>query len=437
MNTIFFRILRAPRALLVALAIGLIIRTIFVSLHVRPLISDEREYDRLAFNLAAQRSYTYDVVPTAYRPIGYPALVGAVFVAAGHDPIAVKFLQVLIDGGTGLLLFLLLAPRSRRAALLATFSWSLFPPAILFTNFLMSESVFTFLFLLTIFLLCRAGPKQYTALLALGLLIGILTLMKPGAFLLALVPILLLHTLRLSSRMIGVLLFGLAAAVAPWVIRNFVTFGTFSLSSNGGINLLIGNHPDATGGYNLSFDTSILEGTTNEFEADARARRVAWEFIKNNPGEFAVNAIKKAAHFFESEGGLLVWAFHPSPEEKSVRFATKYGQIPLLLSVLTNLPYMLILILGFLGFVSSTKDELWWIVLASATIWIGIHLVYFGGARFHFPLMPVATAYAALAFFTPFSTFGKLSRYRMIVWSLTVLLLLSLWTYEVVIVVTA
>ena len=420
-----------------ALAVGLFIRTFFISLHERPLISDEREYHKLAINLVTRFSYSYDVLPTAYRPIGYPAFVGAVYLVTGYHPIAVKFLQGLLDVGTGLLLFLLLTSRSRKAALLATFSWSLFPPAILFANFLMSESVFTFLLLLTIYLLCRPGPKQYTTLLALGILYGILTLIKPGAILLALVPLALFRKLRLSVPMIGVIGFGLVAVVSPWAIRNFVTFGTFSLSSNGGINLLIGNHSHATGCYNLSFDTTFLEGSRNEFDADSKARLTAWEFIWNNPERFAVNAIKKAAHFLESEGGALVWAFHPSPDDKTIRFAVKYREIPWLLSVLTNLPYMLILAMGLLGFLSSMKDELWWIVLAFATIWICIHLVYFGGARFHFPLMPLATVYAALAFVTPFSIFRQLPRHLIMIGSVILLLLISLWAYEVILLFSA
>lgn len=430
MNTISSRFQSIPRSLLIALALGLVIRTLFISLHDRSLISDEREYDQLAHNLATRATYAYDVLPTSYRPIGYPAIVGAVYSLFGRHPLAVKFVQGLLDVATAFLIYSLLASRSRRAALLGALLWVTFPPAVFYASFLMSETVFTFLLLLTIVLLVQASPAHHWIAVLLGLSMGLLTLMKPGAALLLIVPVLLYRRLQLSWRALALTIGFASIVVAPWIVRNWVTFGEFAISSNGGVNLLIGNHPGATGAYNLSFDPAIMAGASNEFDAEKRASRYAWEYIALHPAPFALNGVKKLAHFFESEGGLLVWAFHPQPETSSIRFGAKYSQIPLSLSLLTNLPYFLLLLGGLLGFVAAERDVLWWTTLLIGAIWLCIHILFFGGSRFHFPLMTVASAYAALALITPLSTFRGLTSRRRTYWLIAAGLLLALWTYE-------
>ncbi len=430
MNTISSRLQLPPRSLLIVLALGLVVRTFFISLHERPLISDEREYDQLAYNIATRAIYAYGEIPTAYRPVGYPAMVGALYSVAGQHPLAVKFFQGFLDVTTAYLIYLLLAARSRRAAVLGALLWVAFPPAIFYTNFLMAETMFTFLLLLATALLVHGTQARSGFLIVLGISIGLLMLMKPGAVLLLLVPVGLYRRLQLSRRKVALIIGVALVVITPWVFRNWVTFGEPAISSNGGVNLLIGNHPGATGAYNLTFDPSILEGTGNEFEAEKRASYYAWKYIADHPATFAVNGVKKLAHFFESEGGILVWSFHAQPEAASIRFSIKYREIPLILSLVTNLPYMLLLLGGLLGFLAAKRDALWWIALLVGGIWLSIHLLFFAGSRFHFPLMTIAATYAALALISPLSTFKGLTLLQRVCWLTITVLLFALWTYE-------
>lgn len=430
MNTIFSRLRSIPRSLLIALALGLVVRTLFISLHDRPLISDEREYDQLAHNLATRATYAYEESPTAYRPVGYPAIMGSVYFLVGHHPLAVKFLQGLLDVVTALLIYILLANRAPRAAVLGAMLWAGFLPAVFYANFLMSETIFTFLLTLALVFLDRPERGRTSTLLLFGVSIGLLTLMKPGAVLLLFVPAVLYRKFRLSWHAFALTTASALIVVAPWIIRNWSTFGEFALSSNGGVNLLIGNHPGASGAYNLTFDPSIMSDASNEFEAEKRASRYAWDFIWSHPATFAVNSMKKLAHFFESEGGVLVWTFHPEPESSSTRFSAKYREIPIPLSILANLPYMLILLFGLLGFIAANRDVMWWTALLLAGIWLSIHLLFFGGSRFHFPLMTISTVYAAFALVSPLSTFRGLAPSRRVLWLALAGLFIALWSYE-------
>lgn len=430
MNTILSRVQAYPRSLLYVLALGLVLRTAFVSFHQRSLISDEREYDRLAYNLASQAAYTYDGTPTAYRPIGYPAFVSVSYFVLGHHPVAIKFLQALIDVATSFLIYVLLTGYPDRIRVLAAGLWAFNIPAIFYTNLMMSETVFTFLLTLTAVLITRYSDKRISSAYLIGICLGVLVLMKPSAIIFLLVLPFFYRRLSLTIRSLAPVALAFVLVLAPWFLRNYLAFGKLSLASNGGINLLIGNNPQATGAYGITFDPAILEAAKSEFEADQKAFQSASQYILENPGTFVVNAVKKLGRLFESEGGLLVWTFHPSPEDIHTRYAEKYASIPLSLTLLTNVPYLFMMLLGVFGFLASKKDPIWWISSSLAGSWVLLHLIFFGGGRFHFPLMPFVSIYAALFLSDSWGTWRNLTIAQKLTGIVVVLLLVSLWTYE-------
>jgi len=436
-STVFSRLREYPRALLFILALGLVFRTLFISLHQRPLISDEREYGQLAYNLYELGSYTYDGSPTAYRPVGYPALVSMVYFVVGHHPIAVKFLQGFLDILIALMIYHLLAGFSSVVRLLGAAFWAFYPPAILYTNYLMSESVFTLLLVSSVLLLLKSILRKPGSSFALGLLFGALVLMKPSFLLVILVLTAFLPKLQVPVRSLVFVALGALLVVSPWLIRNYRASGTVVLSSNGGINLLIGNNPNSTGAYAITFPPEAIAGARDEFEVNRRASEYAVRYIVEHPGAFLVNGVKKIAHLFESEGGLLVWSFHDSPEDRTVRYATKYASIPLLLVLLVNVPYAIFLMTGVVWLVGSVQNKLWWTFAAILGSWLLIHFVFFGGGRFHFPLMPFFVVLAAEFLPGMKHKLHQLSTGRKVLAAVAVLGLLSIWIYEAVVVINA
>jgi len=429
-NTILSRLQAYPRSLLYILALGLILRAAFISFHQRPLISDEREYDRLAYNLASKTAYTYDGTPTAYRPIGYPAFVSVFYFVLGHHPVAIKCLQALIDVATSFLIFVLLTGHPNRIRVLAAGLWAFYIPAIFYTNLMMSETVFTFLLTLAAVLLTRYSEKRSSSAYLIGICLGVLVLFKPSALIFLLVLPFFYRRLGLTLKSLSPVVIAFVLVLAPWFLRNYVAFGRFSLASNGGMNLLIGNNPQATGAYGITFDPTILRAAKSEFETDQIAFQTASQYILQNPGTFVVNAAKKLGRLFESEGGLLVWTFHQSPDDAHTRYAEKYASIPISLTLLTNLPYVLMTLLGVFGFLASKKDPVWWISLSVVGSWVLLHLIFFGGGRFHFPLMPYVAIYAALFLSDSRGSWGNLTIPQKLTGIVVALLLVSLWTYE-------
>lgn len=434
MSTILSELRSYPRSLFYVLVLGILLRLIFIGFHQRPLISDEREYDSLAYALASSAGYSYDGVPTAYRPVGYPALVGSLYYMVGHHPIAVRTFQALLDVGTAFLLFLLLAGHSDRIRILAAGLWVFYVPAILYSNLLMSETASAFLLTLTAYLISCKTNNRVGTLTSIGICFGILVLLKPGILILAILLLFFPSQMNLPFRRLYPAACAFLLVLAPWIARNYILFDRFALSSNGGINLLIGNNPRATGAYGITFDPEILRDTKGEFDADRQAFQVASRYIVEHPDLFAANALKKLCRLLESEGGLVVLTFHENPEESTTHYASKYASIPLPLTLLTNLPFFLLLILGVLGFLASRRDPIWWFTLSLAGSWALVHMVYFGGGRFHFPLMPFASVFAALCLGGGSELINNLPRLQKTAAAITVLLLASLWIYEGVLV---
>jgi MFS family permease len=401
-----------PRSLLVVLIFGLLLRVVFISFHERPLFSDEKEYDQLGYNLAAKASYSYETLPTAYRPVGYPAFVGLIYDVFGYHPTLVKLIQALLDTASSFLIYLLLSGYPERTRLIGAILWAFFVPAIFYVNLLLSETFFTFLLVLSAWLLARSKVGNDGKLVVLGALFGILTLTKPTVVVFAIILLFLIRQFEIPLKKLHLIVVTFVLVLTPWLVRNFLAFGELALTSNGGINLLIGNNPASTGAYNYSFDPNVLNDSKGEFDADRKALRYAASYIVNNPAGTTISAVKKIGRLCESEGALLVLTFHDAPEDLSTQYRTKYASLPLSWILLTNLSFFLLVFAGVFGFISAERGGLWWFVFSAVISWLVIHAVFFGGGRFHFPLMPLAVVYAAQFLSEPRRRYAALSSFQ-------------------------
>lgn len=426
-----------PRHLLLFLLLGFAVRLLVISFHPRPLISDEKEYDQLAYTLASTGSYKMEGNPTAYRPVGYPAFVASVYFFAGRSPIVVKILQALLDCLTALLIFLLPARQNRRGAVWASIFWLFYPPAILYSNFLLSESLAAFLLTLLSFLLLKLNSDEKIVSIGFGLILGFLVLVKPFVLLFFLLLPLIFWKAKYPFAVDKWITLGLLIAVGPWVARNAVVMGNPTLTTNSGINLLIGNNPNATGAYTANLPEDSIDPSVDEVQADLFASRTALDFIRERPGRFFLNGVKKLAHLFSSQGGLIVWSFSDQPEDASIRYAAKYKAVPLYLTLLINVPFAALLILGTYGLFLMDRSIVLWSMLTLGVIWIAVHFVVFGGSRFLFPLFPLLALSCGGALTDFSASFHRVPGLGKIAVLLIILGFMSVWATELVIVLSA
>jgi hypothetical protein len=302
----------------------------------------------------------------------------------------------VLDLGTALLLYVLLIRRSRSGAILASAIWALNPAAILFSGTFLSETLFTTLLVALAVLLDRVPPRAPSHVVP-GLVLGALILIKPETLLFAATLAVLLVVRGLRPTAVAALLGTAGLVVAPWLVRNAAVFGRPLLTTSTGVNLLIGNNPDAAGGYGPARVPSSVREARGEAAVDAAARRAAVGYIMSRPDRFIALAPVKVAHVLASDTELSVGRFATTPPTGVLpsSFKERYHSVHGAIHLAVNLPYFALVIAGLFG-LAARRGGIERAVFAAIVVSVlVVHVVTFGGSRFHFPWMPFFAASAA------------------------------------------
>lgn len=418
----------------VILFLALILRlSALLLMDIHP-VSDAGAYVRVADNIINGQGFTDNGSVTAYRLPGYPAFLAGVFSIA-HSITLVQILQVLIDVCSCLFLFRIGSQLfSTKAGLIAALIWAVLPSAIVHTGFMLTETLFTSLFLGSlVLLLYKNNQTEFSfdrvRLLAIGVLWGVCSLIKPNIMLAPISIILLCFTKERwitakALSYIGVVIAGMTLILAPWMVRNYMNFGKATLSTNGGVNFWIGNNPLATGTYNYPPDNPI-ESVAGEVTQSELGYKLGWEFVRSHPLKTIMLAGKKTAYMFVLDSPVAIALSHGgATSAESSTYRDLYRQTPLWLLVLINLPYCVLIIAGIAGFSRSYSSSV--VLLLFIGFWLFTHVVYFGGARFHFPILPLFALGAASLSIPVFS-----QKRRLIVPGILSTFLLVLWCAEI------
>lgn len=288
--------------LLVIVSVGMVLRILWVVLFPAEPGSDGAIYLLLAERF--QQGASYEVANTrAYWPPGYP------FFLSG-------FLQVLGDSKTAYLLsnmFVFLVGISgvhslgrsiggEQAGKIGAMLFAIWPNLVFNSATPEKEMLVLALLPWVVSLLIRSFESSGGSWrsLSAGLLLGMAILVQPSLQFLPLLGaiVLIILTSRKYSGFARPFLFILGAIVviAPWTWRNYEVFDRFVLvSTNGGDNFYRANNPLATGGYTLRGEADL--SSLDEIERDKQGRRLAIDWIKQNPLDFAKLAIEKQFRF--------------------------------------------------------------------------------------------------------------------------------------------
>jgi 4-amino-4-deoxy-L-arabinose transferase-like glycosyltransferase len=270
--------------------------------------SDAAGFVQYAWNVAQGRGYrgaSADVTDqdhlTSYQAPGVTFMYAALFKVFGKTFWPLRLTQALLDSATVLLLFLI-ARRlfNTRVGLLAALVYAVYPFAIFLSSELLSETLFTFLSLAFVLCCLQASHKQSPHwLFSAGLLFGLSMLTRPNQLLL--VPFCIIwiwQTFRKCWQWRYLLSLPVAIlTVLPWTARNYFVHHQFvPLTTTGGIALLAGNNRIvATDPKYYGFcvwPTDIpeyhdaLKAPNNEVEHDRVAKRLAIQWLKNNPDKW-------------------------------------------------------------------------------------------------------------------------------------------------------
>lgn len=260
--------------------------------------SDGGWYVGRAAEMAITWRYAEQGIPTAFWPVGWPATMAGLFHVFGAD-LHVVFIANLLFASASFFLVVALGGQllnSPVAGRIAALLLALYPNNAAYVALPLTETFFTFLQLLAVWL--YVTRRTMAGLLLCGLVFGAATLTKTQTLLIP--PLLLvLHaaaTWRRAPVARAVLhaapvVLGMALVIAPWTLRNHQAFGEFVLvSTNGGVTLLTGNNPSATGRYSqmdpLFRDLDARRTVRNQIEIDREAKALAVAWIRENPDRF-------------------------------------------------------------------------------------------------------------------------------------------------------
>lgn len=404
------RSLLGDRALWAILGVALGLRLAVVWLAPKAeLLGDEREYYSAAAILADGRGFSFFDESLWVRPPLYVALLAGLFRLFGPGPAPVWTVQTALSLATVALAGALARQlyggqrpgpggRAEPAARLAAGLCALYLPFAVYTRFLLSETLFTFLVLLAFVALTGYARGWGRGALALaGVAFGAAILTRGLALpFLAAVPLWMATVHRrpggegwsIVTRRSALVIALALLVVAPWTARNALAYGSLiPVDTTGGYNFWLG----ALGGRDAGQVNNTLREVANQGDRQALAWARGWAVVRADPGSYAAKSWKE----FRDLWGLNFSAY----ERLLGGFAL--GRVPVawlgLTIVLDDLLYLAALPLAPIGWALTRRDEdrrllgLWigWNCLAGAA--------FFAITRFRLPLMPLVFILAARA----------------------------------------
>ena len=267
-------------------------------------------YHTIAARIAAGLGSTWlwpdgKVTYAAHYPVGYPAILAAVYAWTGPSVVVAGFVNALI-GSAGALAAYRLAREATgpRWALAAGLAVALHPALVMYTPAVMTEGITAALVAVAAW---AASRRSRGGVIALGCVIGVATLVRPQSLLLA--PGFGILAVARGAPVItrlqrATVATALALAVcAPWSIRNCVRMNQCALVSfNGGWNLLIGAHEGATGTFAPLKAPEACRTVWDEAEKDVCFGREARGMIARDPLRWLGLVPAKLAATFDYSG---------------------------------------------------------------------------------------------------------------------------------------
>jgi hypothetical protein len=352
--------------------------------------------------------------PTAWEPPLYPYLTAGVFAIFGVYSKASAFvlltLNSLFSALTSVPIFLI-ARRifSEKVAVGSAWAWALLPNVMFWCTRWVWETSLSALLLATIFWLAltlgdreREDPEKkdrdgWLPWVGFGLLWGVAAL--NSTTLLSFLPAAGLwawsrRTRRGKASLAGIVLAAIVflACIAPWLARNYATFGEFIfIRDNFGAELRLGNGPGADGTWMEYLHPTQDVYAMHQYEAMgelayiALRKHQAVDYIKADYARFAGLCVKRFIYF---------WAGPPKATQ------------PPWLNEAKNSLYLASSVLMFWGLVRALRKrrEGAWLLLWLIVFYPAIYYVVFPAPRYRVPIEPEM---AILAVFVITEAAGK------------------------------
>jgi 4-amino-4-deoxy-L-arabinose transferase-like glycosyltransferase len=402
--------------------IGLFVRLAVAVLFPVEPASDSRWYVARANEIASGEGYQEGGFPTAYWPVGWPALLALGIRLLGNWEIAVVIINLL--SAAAIMMSLIVAGRyvlgNELVARLALALYAFYPNHIAYSGTAASELPYTAI-AIAAFLLLILGRRRILLVFSSGLLFGVATLIKPQTIAFpfgAVIALLILYRdfnwVAAGRTILGVYLACLLV-VLPWSYRNYQVFGEWVLvSTNGGTALLLGANDQMTGQHFEYKQTSVFrdlgipweDRVERQIELNHRSVEAGLEWIKEHPVEYlAWMPVKLWLLWHKETDGF--WAFQRTyPASERAIF---------LLQLVNQAIYTLIMVLSLIAafhaliaLVRKDAPNKGLALMFCMPVFVSlVGMVFTGQIRYHFAAMPFLVLTAAWTSVWLWSRYGS------------------------------
>ncbi|MHB8516703.1 MAG: glycosyltransferase family 39 protein, partial [Dehalococcoidia bacterium] len=370
---------------------------------------------------------------TLFWPPGYPFILAAVYRLFDDSVRAALVLNALLAAATVVLVYAIgRRAFAGRAAMLGALLYALMPSAVFFAGVTLSETTFTFVLLLAIWLIVEsAARRSWRLLVSAGVAVGYAALIRGQA---ALIPLVALpfwlwsagdvatgerrgdggaasgaptgarHGRReVRAALLRTLVLGAVAAavIAPWTVRNYVESGSpVLISTNAGVDFYIGHSAGADGRGRIVNELVFRYPNLSEPRAEARVSndgfREGLRYIVHHPLREVTLSARKLFWLYASDHEALQWT-----DGHGERRVLPHG-VKLALGGLSDVYYWLLIALALVGirrWLASPRGiagATRLLLVSLVAYWTLVHVAFFADPRFHAPITPVLCLWAAV-----------------------------------------
>ena len=272
---------------------------------------DQFSYYHYGREIAAGNGYVHYVrgVPTAYYPIGYPAILAALFFVVGHTPIPDDYMMALniqnVVVGTASVVLAYVIGRAlfgERGGLAGAAILAVFPNLVFQVATVQLETMYIFWCLAALAIVVThdwsRGLPSTRRLVAFGAVLGVSVLIRPFSiwFIAALFAGALVARVGFwrSVKVAAVPLAVVLLMMVPWTIRNAVRLDAFvPTSTNTGDTLCLDRFEGANGGFRWADHEGCADPGLPEVERNNANTRMAINWVLDNPAREALQITRR------------------------------------------------------------------------------------------------------------------------------------------------
>ena len=303
-------------------AVSLALRIAVVFAFSAPPTWDGAFYHRGALSIAEGNGYSEAAtiaghpgrLPWSHYPVGYSALLGAVYKLFGSGLHVAPLVNALVGALTAVVVYLFgLEILGRRRARIAGALLTFHPGLILYCTLVMTEPLAGFLVLLTGYLACKLGRYRWGAV-SCGVLVALSAFVRPQSLVTAPLLLLLFRGTWLR-RWTQLALAGAVSVclIAPWSVRNcLVLDGCALISTNGGWNLAISALSE-TGRFRPLTPADGCAGVDGPVAQDRCWADVGVAAIERDPWTWLSRIPRKLSHTYNHESFAVAYLAEAQP----------------------------------------------------------------------------------------------------------------------------